>query len=131
MGVSLLDPCPCGAGDVFGACCMTAHTGERQPERAEELMRARYSAFAAGDDEYLWRTWHPRTRPQHVTPVDGVVWTGLEIVDVVAGEPGDDVGEVEFRAHHLTNGRAGVLHERSRFAVRAGRWFYVDGDVSD
>ena len=41
------------------------------------------------------------------------------------GGEGDETGEVEFRAHH----RHGVMHERSRFARRAGRWFYVDGDV--
>ena len=56
-----------------------------------------------------------------------VTWSRLEILDRVGGGPGDDIGEVEFRAYH----RAGVLHERSRFARRAGRWFYVDGDLFD
>ena len=51
---------------------------------AEELMRSRYSAYAVGDLDYVWRTWHPRTRPETVTPSDEV-WTGLEIVDTVAG----------------------------------------------
>jgi uncharacterized protein YchJ len=37
----------------------------------------------------------------------------------------DSVGEVEFEAAHAD----GVLHERSRFVKRAGRWVYVDGDV--
>ncbi|WP_460741387.1 YchJ family metal-binding protein [Mariniluteicoccus endophyticus] len=27
-------------------------------------------------------------------------------------------------------GKRHVMHERSRFEQRAGRWFYVDGDVS-
>ena len=26
-------------------------------------MRARYSAYAVGDLDYVWRTWHPRARP--------------------------------------------------------------------
>jgi len=38
-------------------------------------------------------------------------------------EAADDV--VEFRAHHS----GGVLHERSRFEQRAGRWFYLDGEI--
>ena len=89
-------------------------------------MRSRYSAFVVGDTEYLWRTWHPRTRPPDVA--DGAVtWSRLEIVETVAGREGDASAEVEFLAHH----RAGVLHERSRFARRAGRWFYVDGDLLD
>ncbi len=89
-------------------------------------MRTRYSAYAVGDVDYLWRTWHPRTRPDNVADA-GLVWTRLEIIDSVAGNPGDDSGEVEFRAHY----RDGVLHERSRFSLRAGRWFYLDGDRVD
>ena len=90
-------------------------------------MRSRYSAYVAGEADYLWRTWHPRTRPDGVADDAAVTWTRLEVMDTVEGQPGDRTGEVEFRAHH----RAGALHERSRFAVRAGRWFYVDGDLLD
>lgn len=88
-------------------------------------MRTRYSAYAVGNFDYLWRTWHPRTRPDNVAN-NGLVWTGLEIIDIVAGGPGEGCGEVEFRAHY----RGGILHERSRFAVRAGRWLYLDGNVN-
>lgn len=89
-------------------------------------MRSRYSAFVVGDGDYLWRTWHPRTRPQAVDAT-GVEWLRLEILDVVSGGEGDDEGVVEFNAHHAD----GVLHERSRFARRAGRWFYVDGAIRE
>ena len=94
-------------------------------------MRSRYSAYAVGDCDYLWRTWHPRTRPDSVTVDAALVWTGLEIVDRVAGGPGDEAGEVEFRAHYrgAEGQRTGTLHERSRFVVRARRWFYLDGEV--
>ena len=95
---------------------------------AEELMRSRYSAYAVGDLDYVWRTWHPRTRPESLTPSDEA-WTGLEILDTVAGQQGDEEGEVEFRAHYRRNRRSGTLHERSHFAVRARRWFYVDGEL--
>lgn len=120
------ETCPCGSGDKFGTCCLPLLVGERQAGTAEELMRSRYSAYVAGDTDYLWRTWHPRTRPDDVAGYT-VTWTRLEIVDRVDGGRGDAAGEVEFRAHH----KAGVLHERSRFAVRGGRWFYVDGDFID
>jgi SEC-C motif domain protein len=92
-------------------------------------MRSRYSAYAVGDLEYVWRTWHPRTRPEGLTE-SGETWTGLEILDAAAGESGDDEGVVEFLARYRGR-REGVLHERSRFAVRAGRWFYVDGELID
>ncbi|MCH9768749.1 MAG: hypothetical protein K0U70_13215 [Actinomycetia bacterium] len=118
--------CPCGTGDPFGGCCLPVHIGEREAQTAEQLMRARYSAHVVGDCDYLWRSWHPRTRPDSVSG-SGPEWTRLEIIDSVAGGPGDESGEVEFLAYY----RGGVLRERSRFARRARRWFYVDGDVGD
>lgn len=94
-------------------------------------MRSRYSAYAVGDLDYVWQTWHPRTRPAVLPPGTELTWTGLQIVDTVDGQPGDQTGEVEFRAHYRDGHRTGTLHERSRFAVRARRWFYVDGDLFD
>jgi len=94
-------------------------------------MRSRYSAFARRDADYLFRTWHPRTRPADVTVVPTITWTGLEVIDTEAGGPEDDRGEVEFTALYESAGRAGSLHERSRFERRAGRWFYLDAVPED
>jgi SEC-C motif-containing protein len=58
-----------------------------------------------------------------------VVWTGLEVTDIVAGDTGDAHGEVEFTAHFEAAGRPGTMRERSRFERRAGGWCYVDGVV--
>ncbi|MGO9927047.1 MAG: YchJ family protein [Mycobacterium sp.] len=102
-----------------------------QARSAEEVMRSRYSAYACGDADYLFRTWHPRTRPVGVTVDPGITWTGLKVIDTVAGGPDDDVGEVEFTAHFESAGHAGSMHERSRFERRAGRWFYVDPVTED
>lgn len=82
-------------------------------------MRSRYAAYAVGKTDYVWRTWHPRTRPDRVTPDPTTRWTRLEVL--VAD---DDV--VEFRAHFESPEGPGTLHERSTFAQRAGRWFYVE-----
>ena len=83
-------------------------------------MRSRYAAYAVGDLDYVFRTWHPRTRPDEVAPAPGVTWTDLEIVEV----EGDIV---EFRAHFRAASGPGVLHERSRFERRRDRWVYVEG----
>jgi SEC-C motif-containing protein len=125
------DACPCGSGEPCGRCCLALHRGERQAATAEQLMRSRYSAYAVGDLDYIWQTWHPRTRPDALTPDGGLIWAGLEILDTVDGGPEDQTGEVEFRAHYRDERRSGTLHERSRFAVRARRWFYVDGELFD
>lgn len=91
-------------------------------------MRARYSAFAVRDVDYLIRTWHPRTRPDRLSLDPQVTWTGLRVVEVLAGGPDEATGVVEFQAHYRADGRAGVQRERSRFERRAGRWFYLDAD---
>jgi SEC-C motif-containing protein len=88
-------------------------------------MRSRYAAYAMGETDYVVRTWHPRTRPDLATFElgDGPTWTGLEIHGY-----GEDW--VEFTAHWRGPEGDGSMHERSRFEQRAGRWLYVDGDVS-
>jgi SEC-C motif-containing protein len=91
-----------------------------------DLMRARYAAFAVGDDRYLFRTWHPRTRPDDLSLPTERRWTGLTIVRTEAGGPEDDTGIVEFDAHYTAAGRPGVQHEVSRFERRRGLWIYVD-----
>lgn len=119
-------PCPCGTGKAYAVCCGPLHRQERVAGTAEELMRSRYAAYAMRDFDHLVRTWHPRTRPADVGADQGLVWDGLEIVDTRAGGPGDEQGEVEFRARYRHGGQRGELHERSAFARRAGRWVYVE-----
>jgi SEC-C motif-containing protein len=88
-------------------------------------MRSRYSAYAVTHADHLFRTWHPRTRPEHVLGTPGTDWVRLEILDVVDGGPDDATGIVEFRASYVDPAGPGVLHERSTFERRAGRWVYV------
>jgi SEC-C motif-containing protein len=92
-------------------------------------MRSRYAAYAVDDQDHVFRTWHPRTRPDDLSPDPTLTWTGLEIVDVVAGGPSDETGEVEFVARFMRPSGPGERRERSRFVRRAGRWVYVDGDL--
>lgn len=120
--------CPCGARR-YDACCGPLHRGEREAPTPEALMRARYAAYALGESDYVFRTWHPRTRPEDVAGDPGLRWTGLEVLATTGGGAGEDSGEVEFRASYDVGGVPGVLHERSRFSRRAGRWVYVDGEL--
>jgi SEC-C motif-containing protein len=89
-------------------------------------MRSRYSAFVVGDADHLFRTWHPRTRPDDVTLPTDRTWTGLVVLRTEDGGAADDSGVVEFEARYEAAGRTGVQHEVSRFERRRGRWVYVD-----
>lgn len=93
-------------------------------------MRARYSAYALGELDYVFRTWHPGTRPDRVSPTPGLTWTGLEIIRSAYGGASDATGEVEFVARYRSSGVVQEMHETSRFERRGGRWVYVSGDVT-
>ncbi|WP_460601391.1 YchJ family protein [Flexivirga lutea] len=121
------DPCPCGSGAAYDDCCGPLLATERLASTAEELMRSRYTAYFYGNREHLWRTCHPRTRPSDVTLDPSTSWTGLRILGVRDGGAGDDTGVVEFVASY----NRGELRERSRFAKRGGRWFYLDAESDD
>jgi SEC-C motif domain protein len=120
--MALQQPCPCGTGETYDACCGRLHRGAARASTAEELMRSRYAAYAVGDTDYVFRTWHPRTRPDDLSPDPALTWTGLTIL-------GSGPDWVEFVASYDRNGVPGELRERSGFEQRAGRWVYVAGDV--
>ena len=111
--------CPCGTGATYDACCGPLLANREQARTPEQLMRSRYTAHVRGDADHLFRTWHPRTRPDDVRPDPSTRWTGLQILST----EGDTV---EFVARW----EGGEMHEVSRFEQRAGRWCYVDGEVS-
>ncbi len=85
-------------------------------------MRARYAAYAVGELDFVFRTWHPRTRPDAIEPDPALTWTGLTVL-------GSGEDWVEFEAAYDRGGTPGRRHERSRFERRRGRWVYVDGSV--
>jgi SEC-C motif-containing protein len=134
--------CPCRARETtpvrYGDCCGRWHDGLPRGDHAatpEALMRSRYSAYALAQGrgnasrsllEYLMKTWHPSTAPGDLE-LGPMRWTGL---DVLHQEASGDAAVVEFMAHHKINGRAGQLHEVSRFVREAGAWLYVDGVVA-
>ena len=120
--------CPCGSGLAYASCCEPLHDGRAAATTAEQLMRSRYSAYARGRTDHVFRTWHPRTRPADVEPAPGLVWTGLTVLDTEAGGPDDTEGVVEFEASYVTSEGPDVLHERSRFVRRRDRWVYVEAE---
>lgn len=127
------EPCPCGSGQAYAACCGRYLEHGEFPDTAERLMRSRYTAFVQRREDYLLATWHASTRPGELklagTPP--TQWLGLKIVQTERGGAEDHEGVVEFVARYKVNGRAGRLHESSRFSREDGRWFYLDGQMRD
>ncbi len=126
--------CPCGSGRVLSECCGPYLSGERHAPTAEALMRARYSAFATRQIDYLEDSLLPETRHdfdrEHVREwADSSQWIGLDVIGVTDGGEADTEGKVEFVAHFTVGGREHHHHELSRFVKRDDRWWYLDGTI--
>ncbi|MDT0197303.1 MULTISPECIES: YchJ family protein [unclassified Arthrobacter] len=121
--------CMCLSGEPYGQCCGRFHGGAAEAATAEQLMRARYSAFVLLDGDYLLRTWHPRTAPAELELDPGMEWRRLDILSTSRGGPLDTAGTVEFKAYYRHGGERGVLHENSRFIREHRRWLYLDGEM--
>jgi SEC-C motif-containing protein len=139
-------PCPCGGAD-YATCCGRYHNGTPAPDAATlmkplairlghqqtpanslVMMRSRYSAYALKLEAYLLATWHSNTRPTVLNlAADSTKWLSLEIKKYLPESA--DRATVEFIARYKIGGRAGRLHEVSRFVREDGKWFYVDGEV--
>ncbi|MES2941952.1 MAG: YchJ family metal-binding protein [Pseudomonadota bacterium] len=130
------NPCPCGRQTaakkprLFSACCgpYIDNFATHPAPDAESLMRSRYSAFVLQRADYLLATWHIGQRPASVEFERGVKWLGLEVR--LFRQLDASHAEVEFVARQKPAlGAASRLHERSRFLLEEGRWYYVDGDL--
>jgi SEC-C motif-containing protein len=129
-------PCPCGrqAGKralAYAQCCgrYLDHFESAPAPDAEFLMRSRYTAFVAERADYLLATWQAGHRPMSIEFDPGVKWLGLEVRSHRQLDAAH--AEVEFVARQKSPGGPAVrLHERSRFAHEAGRWYYVDGNIT-
>ncbi len=89
-------------------------------------MRARYSAFAVGDERFLRDSWHRSTRPSGALLDPGLTWTGLAVTGRSGGGLLDSDGTVRFTAgYRRPDGTSGRLRENSRFVRQAGGWRYL------
>jgi len=123
------DFCPCGSGAGFQQCCAPYLAGRMVAPDAQALMRSRYTAYTLDDEDYLQKTWHPRSRPALVLERrEPCQWLALK---VLAHHEQDANATVEFIARYKINGRAQRLHEVSRFEREDGQWLYVDGDFPE
>ncbi len=89
-------------------------------------MRARYSAFAVRDIDFLYNTFHPTTRRfqnKHAIQqwAQENKWMQLNILKAT-------FATVEFEAHYLDSTMELQIHrEKSTFKQQGNLWYYVDG----
>jgi len=124
------EPCVCGSGLAYAACCGQYHAGTPAPT-ALALMRSRYAAYVHKNVDYIFATSDPVARKAADRAgaqawAEACTWKGLTIVGTDAGGPGDQEGLVEFIARYEMQGQPQELHEHSRFRKLNDRWCYID-----
>lgn len=122
-----ISSCYCGSGKEFIECCEPYIKGLSKAPTAEALMCSRYSAYATHATEYLWATTAPSERKHYSRAAllewaKSNHWMKLEIIK-------STTDTIEFNAYYLDTALiAQVHHEKSRFILINGEWFYLDGE---
>src|SRR5689334_19904250 len=123
--------CPCGSGSLFADCCEPIMNGTRQSETAEQLMRARYTAFVTGAIDFIVSSTHSQT--QKDIDLDFVrdwsqtsEWHGLQLLETK--QVNDNRALVSFEAHYAKDGKEHTHREKSLFEREEGEWRFVTGD---
>ncbi len=125
------EKCPCQSSKTYTDCCGRYHKGKNNAPTAEALMRSRYSAYALGNASYLFKTWHPSTRPslQSLKKLGPQTLIGLKIVSTNAGGKNDNKGMVEFISSRYSPSLMGEIEqykEKSLFTKLNKKWVYID-----
>lgn len=131
-----MDYCPCGSKLEYSECCAQIHSGARAPKTALELMKARYSAFAKNQIDFVDQTHVPGTvdfnKEEAADWAINSIWKRLEIVKTQDGLESDETGMVEFKAYYDDKKKNQYIHhEIAQFKKIDGIWFYADGEIPD
>ncbi|MBT4512005.1 MAG: YchJ family protein [Chloroflexi bacterium] len=129
-----MSDCPCGSGQAYTECCELVIKGEKTAETAEQLMRARYSAYANAETDFLSSSLHPDQREGHDSNstrdwAENSVWHELEIINTQDGGPDDTEGDVEFKATFTYEGIKQTHHELAHFQKEDDTWYFESGEA--
>ena len=127
--------CPCHSGKRLDECCGPLLRDGVKASTAEQLMRARYTAHALGDIDFIVKTHHPASR----SDIDETAtakwaresdWLGMEIKSSEGGQAKDRRARIEFVARYRdAAGQRREHHEIALFDKHKDQWFFRDAEV--
>jgi SEC-C motif-containing protein len=133
-------PCPCSSGRAYKECCAPYHKGAEPPD-PPTLVRARYSAFAMGEIDFLYRTLDEdhadrvkHTRDQVLAALRAASasfkYMGLEMRE---STPADAAGiaRVTYRARIFRKGTDVSFVEHAEFRHDGTGWRYLAGKTTE
>ena len=127
--------CPCSSQNDYSQCCEPIINGQ-EAATAEQLMRARYTAYTQVNMDFIKSTHDPSTikktnMDENRLWAEQTEWLKLDIIRTEQGAENDSTGVVEFKADFKTKGEAGTHHEVSEFVKKKGRWYFSKGKTPE
>ncbi len=125
--------CPCKSHLPYDQCCKPFHDHTSIPQKAEELMRSRYSAYALGNLDYIIET-TDKEGPQYNPNLSAwkssisqfsqtTAFQNLAILETASID--ETTATVTFHATlQSITGKDLSFTERSLFKKKKGRWYY-------
>ena len=130
-----MSECHCGKKVSYDDCCEPLINGSQMASSAEQLMRARYSAYVTASIDFLHDSLHPDSRDDFDFDstkkwAEGSTWHQLSILGTKAGQEHDKVGSVDFIAAYTDEEENDHRHcERSQFKKVDDQWLFCDGQT--
>mmetsp|Transcript_37434 Transcript_37434/g.49319 ORF Transcript_37434/g.49319 Transcript_37434/m.49319 type:complete len:238 (+) Transcript_37434:89-802(+) len=138
------DKCPCCSGQNYKECCKPYHDGTMKALSPEILLRARYSAYACDNPDYIINTTHKDNRDWNENRSKWraeILQTSKDYkfvnLDIRGSEEADGLHFLLFRSTLIDYskqtvsshgaGKKLVMSEKGLFKQEGGEWFYVDG----
>lgn len=126
MTIISINACKCGSRKDYAECCQPIHQDVSLVTDVEQLMRARYTAYAMNNLSFIRQTMSGKALQQFVATKDEALptrWLGLEIH---RSRTLKKRGEVEFSVHYFRGTQRFKRRDHSLFKKIDGRWYYVD-----
>jgi SEC-C motif-containing protein len=123
--------CDCGSNLEYSVCCGPLISGKKTAATADELLRARYTAFARHEIDFVLNSHHSKTR--HDVKREEIEdwsknsqWHGLQIAQIEGGKATDDKATIVFCARYTAEGKEQEHWEQSFFEKEDGQWRFFD-----
>lgn len=156
FGGAATESCPCGGGNSaegespsqlpYLKCCGKIHKNlfEFQKASPEQVVRARYTAYAKREIDFIIKSTHPKNKSfsadiKHwreqidLNCYDNFELTKCEILDASVVSSSDTEATVTFVANmvQLDSKERTAFQETSTFEKIGGVWMYLEGDIAE
>ncbi|KAL7537910.1 hypothetical protein ACHAXR_008151 [Thalassiosira sp. AJA248-18] len=151
FGGAAAAPCPCGSGLGYAKCCGKLHKDAKAyaDATAEQVVRARYSAYAKREVDFIVGSTHPLNEKNFMSDIDhwketikmncydNFELTSCQIVDeTYEGEGETEIAKVKFVATmtQVDSREKTAFMETSTFErggkhIANGAWLYKEGVI--